>query len=113
MLIKTKNMLHIIKHITDLAMKISTANLIGPQIIQCCISLQLLIECKVAGQTPKGSQMPQTPEEFQYMGDLYEEALLEAHAENSKLRNKINSLSQRLERQRLSLTDLIKNPDEN
>lgn len=44
----------------------------------------------------RGEQMPQTPEQFERMADLYEKALLKEKEENSRLRKKLNKkLSQR------------------
>lgn len=48
------------------------------------------------GRTLKGVKMPQTPEEFEYMATLYEEALLKEKEENSYLRVKCNDLEQKL-----------------
>ena len=50
----------------------------------------------MAGLTPKAKLMPQTPEEFQYMGDLYEKALVNVIRENGVLREKINRLDQKV-----------------
>ncbi len=47
---------------------------------------------------PKGRPMPQTPDQFKRMGDLYEKALLEARAENARLRVRVHDLEQRLSR---------------
>ena len=44
----------------------------------------------------KGKPMPQTPEQFQRMGDLYEKALLKAQAENSRLRAEVHELRAKL-----------------
>ena len=50
----------------------------------------------MTGLTPKPDKMPQTPEEFQYMGDLYEKGMMEQKAENSQLRIKVNRLEQKI-----------------
>jgi hypothetical protein len=64
------------------------------------------------GLTPKFKQMPQTPEEFAYLGRVYEQALIEAQAENSRLRIKINDMSQRIEVQRRTIKGMRETPDE-
>lgn len=62
-----------------------------------------MIECKeIAGLTPKGKLMPQKPEEFQYMGDLYERAFFEMVRETGRLRGRINRLEQKIEQLRAS-----------
>lgn len=45
--------------------------------------------------TPRGERMPQTPEQFTYLADKYENALLEEKEENSRLRAKLNELDQK------------------
>ena len=42
----------------------------------------------------KGERMPQTPEQFQRMGDMYEKSLLERDEQISRLKKKINELEQ-------------------
>ena len=44
----------------------------------------------------KGEKMPQTPEQFARMGDLYEKALLAKDAEISSLKHRINQLQQKV-----------------
>lgn len=53
---------------------------------------------KDPGLTPRGKMMPQTPEEFAYMGGLYEAGALKMQEEIGQLKHKINTLTQRLER---------------
>ena len=43
----------------------------------------------------KGERMPQTPKQFARMAELYEKALLREKEENSRLRAKLNELSQK------------------
>ena len=54
----------------------------------------------IAGLTPKGEPMPQTLEEWSYLADLYEEGLIAAKEENSKLRSQVHELKQKLEKYR-------------
>jgi hypothetical protein len=58
------------------------------------------------GQTPRGTQMPQTLEEWKYLADLYEKGMLEDKEENSRLRYKISDQGQRIEqlRERLKVS---------
>lgn len=110
-----KNMLDIVQRITDLAFKLDIPNSICPEIVQACIELRMLINWNAenqAGVTAKGTPMPQTPEEWAYLGELYERGLVEAHAENSRLRIKINTQAQRLEKQRRTITGMLETPDE-
>lgn len=43
----------------------------------------------------RGEKMPQTPEQFKRMGDLYEKALLEKEEEIRRLKQRINKLEQK------------------
>ena len=45
---------------------------------------------------PRGKQMPMTTEQFHYMGDLYENKLVEQKDINSSLRSKVHELEQKL-----------------
>lgn len=49
-----------------------------------------------ANQSPRGQRMPETREQFNYLGDLYEKALIEKDKEISRLRIRINKLEQKL-----------------
>ena len=50
------------------------------------------------GLTPKGDRIPQTPGEFKYLCDLYEEGLRAKNTEIAKLKQRINKLEQKLEK---------------
>ncbi|MEE8598456.1 MAG: hypothetical protein V3S69_02895 [Dehalococcoidales bacterium] len=58
------------------------------------------------GLTPKGKRMPNSTEEWEYLGKIYEEALIHAESENGKLRSTNNALQQRIHRQRNTITVL-------
>lgn len=110
-----KPMIDIVQRITDLAFKLKPPNMITPEIVQCCCELRTLINWnaeQIAGITAKGTPMPQTPQEWKYLGELYERGLLEAQAENSRLRTQLNKQAQRLEAQRRTITGMLETPDE-
>ena len=110
-----KHMMDVVQRITDLAFKLKPPNMITPEIVQCCVELRMLINHNAeqqAGVTAKGTAMPQTPEEWHYLGELYERGLLEAQAENSRLRIQLNKQAQRLEKQRRTITGMLETPDE-
>lgn len=46
--------------------------------------------------SPRGNLMPQTPEQFQYMGDLYDKALQEKDREISRLKARVKRLEQKI-----------------
>lgn len=46
--------------------------------------------------SPRGKLMPQTPEQYAYMAQLFEEAMLSRDAEISNLKQKVNTLEQKL-----------------
>lgn len=48
-----------------------------------------------AGLTPKGEPMPQTVEEWEYLANQYEKAMLEMKNEITSLKQRINKLEQR------------------
>lgn len=50
------------------------------------------------GLTPRGKPMPQTKEEFEYLAEIYEAALLREREINSKLRADVNDLRNKLMR---------------
>ena len=87
-------------------------NIYTPQFIGLAIEMRLCATSGLPGLTPKGTPMPQTPEEWKYLGDLYEKGMLDAQAENSMLRIKLNSQAQRLEKQRRTITGMFETPDE-
>ena len=64
------------------------------------------------GMTPKPDPMPQTPIEWHYLCGRYEESLMAAQLENSKLRSKINDQAQRLELMRRTIKGMRETPDE-
>lgn len=64
------------------------------------------------GMTPKPDPMPKTPDEYRYLFDLYDKGLMEAQAENSRLRIAMNKMAQRLEKQRRTITGMLETPDE-
>lgn len=110
-----KEMLIIVQRIIDLAFKLKAPNMICPEIVQACISLRFMINYDsetAPGQTPRGTSMPQTPQEWKYLGDLYEKGLMAAQLENSDLRTKLNEQAQRLEKQRRTITGMLETPDE-
>lgn len=59
------------------------------------------------GITTKGRRIPQTAEEFAYLADLYEQAMLNQFKQNGELRHKINTLEQRIQVQSNNLARLI------
>ena len=58
------------------------------------------VENEMVGLTPKPDKMPQTVEEWKYIADLYEERMVAQMAANSKLRSRVNTLEQKLERKK-------------
>lgn len=49
-------------------------------------------------KSPRGHLMPQTPEQFQKMGDMYEARMKEKDEEIAKLKQTVNTLRQKLGR---------------
>lgn len=110
-----EEMLKIVQRIIDLAFKLKAPNIICPEIVQACISLRFMINYDseaAPGNTPRGTSMPQTPQEWGYLGALYEKGLMAAQLENSELRIKMNGMAQRLEKQRRTITGMLETPDE-
>ena len=48
------------------------------------------------GMTPKYKRIPQTVEEYKYLLDLYDDGFHKMLQEISKLKHKVNTLSQKL-----------------
>ena len=113
-----KAMLDVVQRITDLASKLRyPPNMVTPEIVQCCINLRFMInfdeeDAPTPGQTARGTKMPQRPEEWAYLGALYEKGLMRAQEENSQLRIQINKQAQRLEKQRRTINGMLETPDE-
>ena len=63
-----------------------------------CKAREYILAKEQVGLTRSKERMPQTPDEFQYMGDLYEKKLLEQKDINSDLRAENNRLRQKLEK---------------
>ena len=49
-------------------------------------------------RSPRGKRMVDTREQFEYVAELYEKALLREKEINSKLRTKVNDLTNKLNR---------------
>jgi hypothetical protein len=66
-----------------------------------------VLEPTEPGLTPKGHRVPETAEEFAYLAELYEQAMLKQFRENNKLLIKINKLEQRIQKQSRRLASFI------
>ena len=117
----------LINDLESLAFEMPAPNEFTPKFIALALQMKLCIrppgsrdkdldgaqpKSALPGLTPRGTSMPQSPEEWAYLGDLYERGLLEAQAENSRLRIKIHKQAQRLEKQRRTITGMLETPDE-
>lgn len=126
-MINKQKLLDIVVRINNMAGKLKGSSLIPAKIVCYCIELEILInggclsswdhnepevKSDMAGQLPKPKQIPSAPQEWYYLGELYEKALMAAQFENSELRTKMNTMAQRLEMQRRTIKGMRRTPDE-
>lgn len=100
-------LLIMVREMETLAWAIPAANVHTPKFISLGLRMRMFVmamdNIKPVGTTPKGTPMPQTPDERKYLFTVYEKGMIEADAENSRLRSLINDMAAKLEKQRRTI----------